>query len=55
MPSAYTVSVTVHCAINLPCVQPDVLPSPFVTCKTTTDARLKRPAKAATYALANSR
>ena len=51
----YYFNIMVHCGFNLPVVQSDVLPSPFVTAKTTLDAKEKRPAKAATCAATNTR
>ena len=58
-PEKYYFNITVHAGFNLPMVQianqADSLPSPFVSAKTTTDAKEKRPAKAATVAIPNSR
>jgi hypothetical protein len=64
----YTFTLMVHCGISIldvstsfdnrsdiPPTQADVLPSPFVTAKTTMDAKEKRPAKAATFAATSCR
>eukprot|EP01116_Phalansterium_solitarium_P003506 TRINITY_DN14327_c0_g1_i1.p1 TRINITY_DN14327_c0_g1~~TRINITY_DN14327_c0_g1_i1.p1 ORF type:complete len:951 (-),score=372.49 TRINITY_DN14327_c0_g1_i1:768-3311(-) len=45
----------VHCAVNLPVVQSGIMPSPFFTAKTTNDAKEKRPARAATCAIPDTR
>ncbi|PRP74649.1 trichohyalin [Planoprotostelium fungivorum] len=53
--SKYSFEVTVHCLVNLPTSEGGKLFSPFFICKTTKDARMKKPAKAATFAVENAR
>ncbi len=56
VPDKYVFTLLVHCASNLPIVDPDgKLPSPFVACKTTVDVKNKMPAKAATVAAVETR